>query len=95
LSWLSSAVAAALNNAGAGFYKTAYGTTGGEQRVAFMCDTEWIRTKQNFTELFSGEEPFVPGTRRRIFPRLPFMNWFNARAEDGNLDFFLTGVHLN
>ncbi len=87
-------VAQALNNAGAGFYKTAYGTTGGEQRVAFMYDTEWVRTKQDFSELFSEEDQYVPGTRRRIFPRLPLMNWFNARAEDGNLDFFLAGVHL-
>ncbi len=87
-------VANSLNNAGAGFYKTAYGTTGGEQRIAFMYDTEWVRTKQNFSELFDNEDPFVPGTRKKIFPRLPLMNWFNARSTDGNLDFFLAGVHL-
>jgi endonuclease/exonuclease/phosphatase family metal-dependent hydrolase len=87
-------VAHALNNAGAGFYKTAYGTTGGDQRVAFMYDTEWVRAKQDFTELFAEEDPFVPGTKRKIFPRLPLMNWFNARSDDGNLDFFLAGVHL-
>lgn len=87
-------VAEALNQSGAGFYKTAYGRTGGSQRVAFLYDTEWVRTKEDFTELFADEPNTLPGTQRRIFPRLPFHNVFLGRSEEGNIDFHLTGVHL-
>lgn len=87
-------VAKALTASGAGFYKTAYGTTGGTQRVSFLYDTEWVRTKEEFTELFSGEENVVPGTKKRIFPRLPFHNVFHGISQDGNIDFHLVGVHL-
>lgn len=87
-------VASALNESGAGLYKTAYGSTGGTQRVAFMYDTEWVRTKEDFTELFKGEPNTLPGSSKRIFPRLPFHNVMHAFAEDGNFDFHLAGVHL-
>jgi endonuclease/exonuclease/phosphatase family metal-dependent hydrolase len=87
-------VAEALNNAGAGFYKTAYGNTGGTQRVAFMYDTEWVRTKLDFTELFAGEPNTLPGSSKRIFPRLPLHNIMHAFSSDGNFDFHLAGVHL-
>lgn len=88
-------VAAALNEAGAGLYKTAYGKTGGSQRVAFLYDTEWTRTKDDFSELFADESKYVPGTKKRIFPRLPFHNHFQVFAPDqGNFDFHLVGVHL-
>lgn len=87
-------VASALNSAGAGLYKTAYGSTGGTQRVAFMYDTEWVRTKEDFTELFDGEPNTLPGSNKRIFPRLPLHNVMHAFAADGNFDFHLAGVHL-
>ena len=88
-------VAAALNDSGAGFYKTAYGRTGGTQRVAFMYDTEWVRTKEDFTELFADEPNVLQGSGKRIFPRLPFHNVMHAFApEGGNFDFHLAGVHL-
>ena len=88
------AVASALNDAGAGLYKTAYGSTGGTQRVAFLYDTEWTRTKEDFTELFAGEPNTLPDSNKRIFPRLPFHNVMHAFARDGNFDFHLAGVHL-
>lgn len=89
------AVASALNSAGAGLYKTAYGQSGGTQRVAFMYDTEWVRTKANFHELFADEPNTLPGSTKRIFPRLPFHNIMHAFApNDGNFDFHLVGVHL-
>jgi endonuclease/exonuclease/phosphatase family metal-dependent hydrolase len=88
-------VAAALNASGAGFYKTAYGHTGGTQRVAFMYDTEWVRTKAEFTELFAGEPNTLPGSTKRIFPRLPLHNLMHAFSpQGGNFDFHLVGVHL-
>lgn len=89
------AVASALTEAGAGFYKTAYGSTGGSQRVSFMYDTEWVRTKENFGELFVDEANTLPGSTKRIFPRLPFHNMFHVFSpEQGNFDFHLAGVHL-
>lgn len=87
-------VASALNESGAGLYKTAYGKSGGQQRVSFMYDTEWVRAKAEFTELFAGEPNTLPGSTKRIFPRLPFHNLIHAFSEDGNFDFHLAGVHL-
>lgn len=88
-------VAAALNAAGAGLYKTAYGSSGGTQRVAFMYDTEWMRTKEDFRELFADEPNTLPGSTKRIFPRLPLHNIMHAFApNNGNFDFHLAGVHL-
>lgn len=88
-------VALSLTNSGAGFYKTAYGSTGGTQRVAVVYDTEWVRTKEEFTELFSDEPNHLPGSNKRIFPRLPFHNVMHVFAPDGgNFDFHLVGVHL-
>jgi endonuclease/exonuclease/phosphatase family metal-dependent hydrolase len=89
------AVATALNEAGAGLYKTAYGSSGGTQRVAFMYDTEWVRTKEDFRELFADEPNTLPDSNKRIFPRLPLHNIMHAFApNDGNFDFHLAGVHL-
>jgi endonuclease/exonuclease/phosphatase family metal-dependent hydrolase len=42
-----------LHSAGAGNYKVAYGTTGGDQRVAIMYDLDWIRAKETVAELFA------------------------------------------
>lgn len=89
------AVASALNDSGAGLYKTSYGSTGGTQRVSIMYDTEWVRTKLEFGELFAGEPNTLPGTSKRIFPRLPFHNLMQAFTVGGNkFDFHLAGVHL-
>lgn len=87
-------VATALNGSGAGFYKTAYGHSGGTQRVSFLYDTEWVRTKEDFAELFADEPNTLPNSSKRIFPRLPFHNVFLGRSSDGRIDFHLAGVHL-
>src|ERR1051325_11325073 len=98
------AVADRLNASGAGFYKTAYGTTGGDQRVAIVYDTEWVRAKEDIAELFRDESPYVGHTRKRIFPRLPLHATFVGKAESRNadsgnaqewaFDFHLVGLHL-
>src|ERR1700741_1381245 len=36
-----------LGEAGAGNYEVAYGTTGGDQRVAIMWDLDWVRAKDD------------------------------------------------
>lgn len=88
-------VVSALNDSGAGFYKAAYGRSGGSQRVAFLYDTEWVRTKEEFSELFREENNRLPNSRKRIFPRYPFHNIMHAFAPDGgNFDFHLVGLHL-
>jgi len=45
-----------LIDAGAGLYKVAYGTTGGDQQVAIMY-TEWVRASDDIKELFFEERP--------------------------------------
>jgi endonuclease/exonuclease/phosphatase family metal-dependent hydrolase len=88
------AVAEALNDSGAGFYKTAYGNSGGAQRVSMLYDTEWVRPKEDFKELFTDEPNTLPGFNKRIFPRFPFHNVMHCFSADGNIDFHLAGVHL-
>jgi endonuclease/exonuclease/phosphatase family metal-dependent hydrolase len=88
-------IAEDLIESGAGLYKTAYGTTGGEQRVAFMYDTEWVKAASNIDELFP-EKPTVEvaGGVKEIFPRLPLHAKFVAFNEKDPFDFELVGVHL-
>ncbi|NJM27364.1 MAG: hypothetical protein HC856_02230 [Pseudanabaena sp. RU_4_16] len=88
-------IAEDLIDSGAGLYKTAYGTTGGEQRVAFMYDTEWVKAASNIDELFP-EKPTVEvaGGVKEIFPRLPLHTKFVAFNEKDPFDFELVGVHL-
>lgn len=89
-------VAQNLIDAGAGLYKVAYGTTGGDQRVAIMYDTEWVRASNDIKELFFEERPTVEveGRRKEVFPRLPLASRFIVRAAGSPLDFNLVGVHL-
>ena len=76
-------------------YKVAYGTTGGDLRVAFMYDMEWIKASMNISELFV-ENPTVPvsGRQKPVFPRLPLHSTFVAYREEQPFDFHLVGVHL-
>jgi endonuclease/exonuclease/phosphatase family metal-dependent hydrolase len=85
-------VAESLTETGAGLYKVAYGTTGGDQRVAIMYDMEWVRAGQNFEELFL-EDDLTIGSKD-VFPRLPLHSKFVARAANDPFDFHLVGVHL-
>lgn len=89
-------VAQNLIDAGAGLYKVAYGTTGGDQRVAIMYDTEWVRASNNIKELFFDERLTVEvkGQSKEVFPRLPLASNFVVRAADSPFDFNLVGVHL-
>lgn len=89
-------VAQNLIDAGAGLYKVVYGTTGGDQRVAIMYDTEWVKASQNVKELFADEQlrVTVDGVEKEVFPRLPLGSTFVVRAEESPFDFNLVGVHL-
>ncbi|NCR29322.1 MAG: hypothetical protein GPJ25_24920 [Microcystis aeruginosa LE13-04] len=90
-------VAEMLIRSGAGLYKAVYGTTGGEQRVAFLYDTEWVKASSNPDELFATENLTVPiksGGRKEVFPRLPLHSTFTAFRETEPFDFHLAGVHL-
>lgn len=87
-------VAERLIQSGAGLYKTAYGTTGGDQRVAFLYDTEFVKAKEDIVELFKDENLTVGGTRKKVFPRLPLHSTFVGRAARSAFDFHLVGVHL-
>ena len=87
-------VVAALIEGGDGLYKAVYGRTGGDQRVAFVYDTEWVKAKQDTAELFTDEPPYIAGTRKRVFPRLPLHSQFVGRAKTRAFDFNLVGVHL-
>lgn len=89
-------IADMLTGAGSGLYKTAYGTTGGDQRVAFMYDTEWVKASTDIEELFAMENLTVEvdGVEKPVFPRLPLSATFTAYQEAEPFDFNLVGVHL-
>lgn len=89
-------IAETLIESGAGLYKTAYGTTGGDQRVAFMYDMEWVKASLSVEELFADENPtvLVERTRKPVFPRLPLHSTFVAYKEEDPFDFHLVGLHL-
>lgn len=89
-------IAESLTASGAGLYKTAYGKTGGDQRVAFVYDTEWVKTSVNVRELYADESLTVnvDGREKSVFPRLPLYTNFVAYKEQEPFDFDLVGVHL-
>ncbi len=88
-------IAEYLDRRGAGYYSTAYGTTGGQQRVGFMWDLEWIRSKDEAVELFGRKQVMASG--KDAFPRLPFWGYFTGLAQSASgalFDFQLVGLHL-
>lgn len=89
-------VAQNLIDVEAGLYKVVYGTTGGDQRVAIMYDTEWVKASDDIEELFFEERPTVDvdGQSKEVFPRLPLASSFVVRAAGNPFDFNLVGVHL-
>lgn len=89
-------IADMLTGTGSGLYKTAYGTTGGDQRVAFIYDTEWVKASTDIEELFASENLTVQvdGVEKAVFPRLPLSASFTAYQEAEPFDFNLVGVHL-
>ncbi len=92
-------VAEILTEMGAGLYKEAYGTTGGDQRVAFLYDMEYVRAKQDIVELFPDRPRVSQSGRKEIFPRLPLYAEMTGIARPGRggvemFDFNLLGLHL-
>jgi endonuclease/exonuclease/phosphatase family metal-dependent hydrolase len=87
-------VVESLQAAGAGTYEAAYGTTGGDQRVAVLYDLAWVRTKDDIGEIFHKGEHTVDG--KEIFPRLPLRAYFTVKTEADQVpfDFQLVGLHL-
>lgn len=89
-------VAAQLRAFGSGYYQVHYGRTGGDQRVAIMYDTEWVRAKDEIVELF-GKGAVKTGDNKDAFPRLPFYGYFLAKSpnpDESGFTFQLVGVHL-
>lgn len=89
-------IAARLTKAGLGYYEVAYGTTGGQQRIAFMYDTEWVRRKDDVNELFGKKNVTTP-SGKDVFPRLPLWSYFYCKSTVSHkrgFDFQLIGLHL-
>jgi endonuclease/exonuclease/phosphatase family metal-dependent hydrolase len=89
-------IAQSLSEKGKGNYKVAYGTTGGQQRIAIMWDMDWVRTKDDVKELF-GKKAVTTPSGKDVFPRLPFWSYFYCKSTISNkrgFDFQLVGVHL-
>lgn len=85
-----------LKDLNAGHYEVAYGTTGGNQRIAIMYDLDWVRSKDDIKELFSKGE-VVTGEGKDVFPRLPLHGYFTALnhgSDSDPFDFLIVGVHL-
>jgi endonuclease/exonuclease/phosphatase family metal-dependent hydrolase len=85
-------VAQELRRIEAGYYQTAYGTTGGDQRVSIMYDLDWIRAKDDISELFGKGQVMVGG--KDAFPRLPLYSSFTGLTQEAPFDFQLVGLHL-
>ncbi len=84
-----------LGNEKAGYYKVEYGTTGGDQRIAIMYDTEWIRAKDDVAEIFAKKQ-YLDETGKDAFPRLPLRGYFTGLTSGNTkpFDFQLLGLHL-
>jgi endonuclease/exonuclease/phosphatase family metal-dependent hydrolase len=87
-------VVAGLAQRDAGYYQVAYGTTGGNQRVAIMYDLDWVRAKDDVTELFGKGRVKTP-EGKEVFWRLPLRAYLTVLSEVTDpFDFQLVGVHL-
>lgn len=89
-------IAKSLSDKGLGSYQVAYGKTGGQQRVAVMWDMEWVRSKDDTTELF-GKNTVTTPSGKDVFPRLPLWNYFYCKStvsRKRGFDFQLVGLHL-
>ena len=86
-------VAEELRRLEVGYYATAYGTTGGDQRIALMYDLDWVRAKEDVIELF-GKGQIITTDGKDAFPRLPLYSAFTFLTEGQPFEFQLLGVHL-
>ncbi len=86
-----------LSARGAGNYEAIYGETGGCQRVAFLYDLDWVRTKDYACELFERALVTTP-EGQEAFPRLPLWTSFTLLRAEGieadPIDFQMVGLHL-
>lgn len=89
-------VADLLRRSGAGFYKVAQGTTGGDQRVTILYDIEYVKATDTPMELFDDDPTVLIGSSdKKIFPRRPLHAALTVAAGDEDpFDFQLVGVHL-
>jgi len=101
-------IASDLTSNGAGDYAVDYTQAGGEQRVAMMWDRDWIRSKDEVTDLFPRGTHQMPDGKDAFAGRTPLFGYFTARvpvAEEPNIeerqgsgsekfDFQVLGVHL-
>ncbi|MDA8100933.1 MAG: hypothetical protein M0042_15050 [Nitrospiraceae bacterium] len=95
-------VAEELTRRVAGDYRVAYTNTGGEQRVAMMWDSDWLRSKSEVAELF--ERGHYAGNKKKdpFAGRTPLLGYFSLRIPSGKkqepgadrFDFQNLGVHL-
>lgn len=88
-----------LAAAGVGRYKVEYGTTGGDQRVTILYDTDWVRAKDTIRELVGRREVTTEpdGRGKDVFPRAPLWGYFTGLPVNKNneaFDFQLVGLHL-
>lgn len=86
-----------LRRSGAGYYKIAQGTTGGDQRVTILYDVEFVKATDTPSELFTDDPTVIgsSGTNKKIFPRRPMHAPLIVEAgEEEPFDFQLVGVHL-
>lgn len=94
------AVAQELSDRGAGDYAVAYTTIGGEQRVAFMWDRDFLRLKDEVQDLYHKGEHTTADGKDAFAGRTPLYGYFTTRLEgDGRagsnkFDFQVLGVHL-
>jgi exonuclease III len=88
-----------LAAARAGFYEIKVGRSGGNQRVCFLYDLDWVRAKQDIEELFK-DDPEVDTQFgvKRVFDRRPLHGYFQALGavddSGSDFDFQLLGLHL-
>jgi endonuclease/exonuclease/phosphatase family metal-dependent hydrolase len=83
-----------LKELGGGHYTAAYGTTGGQQRIALVWDVDWVRAKDDARELFGKREVLAPNGKD-IFPRLPLLGEFVCLSHVADpFDFQMVGLHL-
>lgn len=89
-------IAKSLSDKGKGTYEVAYGTTGGQQRVALMWDMEWVRLKDDTKELF-GKNTVTTPSGKDVFPRLPLWSYLYCKStisRKRGFDFQIVGLHL-
>jgi endonuclease/exonuclease/phosphatase family metal-dependent hydrolase len=85
-----------LNEKSGEAFTVVYGTTGGDQRIAIMYNLNWVKAKDDITELF-GKKSILTASGQDAFPRLPLWGYFKCRSNDPTNEGFtfqLAGLHM-